>query len=192
MRDHASGPYAVHQGAALGVFLCLLAAPVFAVEPYEVDIGLWTCPHGHVIQRDGTCKSDDEIPHGPVVEISSLPSAGDGAPTTCPSGGCDSLAAPFYWSIYSAAAAQLGYGASSSPYYGGWAARAHRFHSGKLAFGGLVPLGLAPGGFLGAPRRHFWSFSARSSQTRSLGGRFFGGTVRGTSSHRAGRGRTWR
>jgi hypothetical protein len=40
---------------------------------------MWTCPRGYQIQRDSTCKSDTEIPHGPVVEISALPSAGDGA-----------------------------------------------------------------------------------------------------------------
>jgi hypothetical protein len=183
-------PRAFLGGAVLGAAL-LAASSAVAAEPYEVDVGLWTCPRGYQIQHDGTCKSDDEIPHGPIVEISSLPSAGDGAPTTCPSGGCDSLAAPFYWSIYSAAT-QLGYGAWSSSYYGGCGARGRRFHSGELAFGGLAPLSLAPGGFVSVPQRHFGSFSARSSQTRSLGGRFFGGTVRGTSSHRAGQGRTWR
>jgi hypothetical protein len=28
------------------------------------------------------------VPHGPVVEVSTLSSAGEGAPRTCPSGGC--------------------------------------------------------------------------------------------------------
>jgi hypothetical protein len=75
MRNHASGPYAVHHGVGLGLFLSLLASSAFAVDPYEVDLGLWTCPRGYQIQPDGTCKSDEELPHRPVVEISSLPSA---------------------------------------------------------------------------------------------------------------------
>jgi len=170
-------------GAAL-----LAASSAVAAEAYEVEVGLWTCPRGYQIQRDGSCKSDAEITHGPVVEISSLPSAGDGAPTTCPRGGCDSLLPPVFLSIYSAAM-QFGYSGWSDPNFRGWGTG---FSGAEWALGSLARMGCAPRSFLGAPRRRFESISARSSQTRSLGGQFFGGTVRGTSSHRAGRGRTWR
>jgi hypothetical protein len=165
-------------GAAL-----LAASPAVGTEPYEVEVGLWTCPRGYQIQRDGSCKSDAEITHGPVVEISSLPSAGDGAPTTFPSGGFDSLFPPVFLSIYSAAM-QLGYDGWSDPNFRGWGTG---LGDAEWALGSLAPVGL-----LGAPRRRFESISARSSQTRSLGGQLFSGTGRRTSSHRAGRSRTRR
>jgi hypothetical protein len=47
------------------------------------------CERGYVIKA-GACIADADLPHGPVVEVSSLPSAGDGAVggRSCPSGGC--------------------------------------------------------------------------------------------------------
>jgi len=203
MRRHVSGLYVL--GAILAALISFRVAPAFAVEPYEVEVGLWTCPRGYQIQTDGTCKSNAELPHGPVVEISSLPSAGDGAPTACPSGGCDSLLAPLFYSIYSSiySAPMLGYGAwdwryyasSSSwlyhdgwtwPYYSGWAG--HRRFDGQLGFWKRARWGASWGGFQGG-RRHFHSFSARGSRPWSTRRGVFGGTASG---HSADRGRTWR
>jgi hypothetical protein len=64
---------------------------VLVVLPFEYMPGLWTCPRGYVI-RSGQCLADAEVVHGPVMEVSTVPSAGDGAPgTVCPSGGCSVL-----------------------------------------------------------------------------------------------------
>ncbi len=70
--------------------LTILALLVLAVLPYQIG-GWWTCPQGYVI-RSGQCLADAEVVHGPVTEVSRLPSAGEGAPgTVCPSGGCSVL-----------------------------------------------------------------------------------------------------
>ena len=47
----------------------------------EVAQGLYSCERGYLI-REGRCIPFEELDHGPVVEVSSLPSAGDGAPGT--------------------------------------------------------------------------------------------------------------
>jgi hypothetical protein len=192
MRGHVSALYVL--GAVLGASLSLLVAPAFAVEPYEVDVGLWTCPRGYQIQTDGTCKSDAKLPHGPVVEISSLPSAGDGAPATCPSGACDALLAPLFYSIYSAPM-QFAHGDWSWPYYDGWSSWPYYggrtwpydrtwswppFH-GEPAFWNRASFGLARGGVPHAARR-FHSVSARGSRPSFARGGAFGGTASG---HRA-------
>jgi hypothetical protein len=57
----------------------------------------------------GRCLADAELPHGPIVEVSPLPSAGDGAPGTCPSGGCRS-----YARSYGAPGSQRGYSYTTS------------------------------------------------------------------------------
>jgi hypothetical protein len=69
-----------------------LVSLAHGVEPYEVETGLWTCPRGYVI-RQGKCLSTEELA-GPKTEVSKLPSAGNGAPTSCPSGGCQTAAGP--------------------------------------------------------------------------------------------------
>jgi hypothetical protein len=166
----------------LYVGVALLASPALAVEPYEIATGLWTCPRGYVIQGDSTCKPDTEIPHGPVVEISELLSAGDGAPTTCPSSGCGSNA-PSYLSAY------------SGPAYGGWS-HSRWFRGRGLTFGrpGLFAQtrSFAPGGFLAAPR-HVHSMPERRSHPGFAGGKFFAGSSpRGVPHHRGGKGRAWR
>jgi hypothetical protein len=63
--------------------------PSIELPPHfeEVAYGLYACERGWVLYQ-GRCVTDTEVPHGPVVDISSLRSAGDGAPGTCPSGGC--------------------------------------------------------------------------------------------------------
>ena len=152
----------------------------------EVAYGLYSCERGYFI-RQGQCIPFEEIPHGPVVEISSLPSAGDGAPGTCPSGGCGSFAAPSYSSfVYSGAG--LGYGYDWPLYFGGWRSvrHAHRFRGGELAFAEFGSFGreqrFASGGFLMEPRR-FHSFPERRARGWFAGARF--------GSNREGRGR-WR
>ena len=47
----------------------------------EVTLGLYACDPGFVMTTAG-CAPDAEVVHGPTIEISSLPSAGDGAPGT--------------------------------------------------------------------------------------------------------------
>jgi hypothetical protein len=151
----------------------------------EVAYGLYSCERGYLI-RQGRCIPFEELEHGPVVEISSLPSAGDGAPGMCPSGGCDSFAVPSY-STFVYSGAGLRYGYDWPLYFGGRSVRrAHRFCGGELAFAGFGSFGreqrFASGGFLMAPLR-FHSFPERRSRGGFAGARF--------GSNREGRGR-WR
>jgi hypothetical protein len=61
----------------------------------EVAPGLY-CEHGYLL-RQGRCVSFLDIATGPVVE---MPSAGEGAPTTCPNDGCGfSYVAPTDWGL---------------------------------------------------------------------------------------------
>jgi len=183
--------------ARVAVLLLAIAARSLAADlsPHMIEVGGWlTCERGYVIKQ-GRCISFADIPPGPTVEISELPSAGDGAPGTCPSGGCGSLA-PSYWSVYSGVT-QSGYGGWSGSYYGGWpyVPGARHLRGGQLACGQSGPFGqdrrFMPGGFVSAPQRHFHSFSARGSHAGFTGGRFFGGSPRGVAHQRSGRGRAW-
>jgi hypothetical protein len=54
---------------------------------HEVSLGLFECDRGFVMTV-ASCVSEDMMVRGPQFEISSLRSAGGGAPGTCPSGGC--------------------------------------------------------------------------------------------------------
>jgi hypothetical protein len=54
---------------------------------HEAALGLYACDPGFVMTKAG-CVADATVVHGPTIEISALPSAGEGAPGTCPSGGC--------------------------------------------------------------------------------------------------------
>ena len=111
----------------------------------EVDFGLYACDRGYVLV-DGHCLTDAEVPHGPVVIVSDLPSAGEGAPGTCPSGGC-------YRS-----------GPRSVPYY-------YAGGSG-LSWGDAFPFGRVKlgRGFHQAGRGHHWrGGSSRSPMRRATG-----------------------
>lgn len=201
MRGVASGLYGV-LGAALAASVSLLVAPASGVEPYEVDVGLWTCPRGYQIQLDGTCKSNDELAHGPTVEVSPLPSAGDGAPTTCPSGGCGSPFEPLLFSS-SFVPAQLAYGLWDWPYHGGWPSWSDyggwpwgRYSTGSgndlhggVAFWSRAPLDLLRWGGFQRTRQHFYPSSAQGARPGFVRGGVFGGAASG---HRAGRGGRWR
>jgi hypothetical protein len=73
--------------------------PTLAPHFEEVAYGLYACERGYVLMN-GRCLTDAEVPHGPMVEVSDLPSAGDGARGTCPSGGCYQARArnmPYYY-----------------------------------------------------------------------------------------------
>jgi len=109
MPNKSAAPLA---GAALFLFTgCIghsarvLPMPVSNAElpPHVVEVatGLYSCEQGYLI-RQGRCIAFANLPTGPIVEISNLPSAGDGAPTTCPSGGCSFYVAPMYWVSYPA------------------------------------------------------------------------------------------
>ena len=171
--------------ARLVVLLLAIAAPSLAADlsPHMIEVGGWlTCERGYVIKQ-GRCISFADIPPGPVVEISELPSAGEGAPATCPSGGCSSFVAPSDWASYSGP----GYGAAwSYPYYGDW--------SRSLAFGQSGSFrqkpNFVPGGILAAPC-HFRSFPERRSHPAFARGSFFGGSSRSVAHQRSGRGRAW-
>lgn len=168
--------------------LPVLVVTASAVEPYEVEVGLWTCPRGYQIRPDGTCKSDAEIPHGPVVEVSELPSAGEGAPSSCPRGGCDSFVPPFYWWLIASATAELDQGGWRFPrWYEGWSSGGLR--GGDLGLGVLAPPVLSPGGFSSAARHRRHSFSERGSRSRFTGARFLGGSPSHGAVRRGGR---WR
>jgi len=67
-----------HTLTVIGLGIALSAAPAYCVDPYQGWGGWWTCPDGYVIHR-GKCFSDAEIAATPQVEVSKLPSAGDGA-----------------------------------------------------------------------------------------------------------------
>ncbi len=194
-------------GFALVLVFAACAAPMPRPEPaalearaelpphvVEVAYGLYSCERGYVI-RQGCCISLADIPPGPVVEISSLPSAGDGAPRICPSGGCGSYVMPTYLTSYSAPAygyPWYGYGGWPGFYYGSRFCAPHvrRFRGGELAFAGFGSFGrerrLAPAGFFGAPPRQ------SPAVRRSTGGRFFAGSSRGVAAQRSARGGAWR
>ena len=57
--------------------------------------GWLTCERGFTL-RDHRCIADDQVAHGATIEVSSLPSAGEGSsqPRACPSGGCTGAALP--------------------------------------------------------------------------------------------------
>jgi len=61
--------------------------------------GWLTCERGFTL-RDHRCIPDDQVPHGATIEVSSLPSAGEGSrqPRACPSGGCTGGALPAFLS----------------------------------------------------------------------------------------------
>jgi len=76
-------------------FLLFCSTVAIGVDfpPHVIDAGGgWiSCERGYVLQNH--CgPSDADVVHGPTIEISTLPSAGEGAPGTCPSGGCRSAA----------------------------------------------------------------------------------------------------
>jgi hypothetical protein len=148
----------------------------------EVAQGLYSCERGYLIKQ-GRCIPYEELSHRPVVEISSLPSAGEGASggRACPSGGCGSYVAPPSYStfVYSGAGSHDYW---PGLYYGGALCPPHvrRFRGGEFAFGGRAgsfvrERRVASGGFFGAPS---YSLSKRRSQPRGM----FGG-------NRTGRGR---
>jgi hypothetical protein len=107
-------------------FVLLLPAVALAMEhAHEVWGGWVECDSGYVMLSNA-CVAPSVAAERDFI-VSSLPSAGDGAPGTCPSGGC-SYSAPAYYSI-DAAPAYYGGGWSSpyydgigwgSAYYGGW------------------------------------------------------------------------
>lgn len=70
--------------------MVLLASATYAAEvpPHARSAGggWYDCEPGYVMTR-GACISEPEIAAN-AFEVSSLPSAGEGAPGTCPSGGC--------------------------------------------------------------------------------------------------------
>jgi hypothetical protein len=75
------------------VFLAL-ATLAYADGPpnaHSVGGGLYECNKGFVMLYDGgrpQC-APEAMTRGPRFEVSTVPSAGDGAKTDCPSGGCD-------------------------------------------------------------------------------------------------------
>jgi hypothetical protein len=87
----------------------------------EVAYGLYSCERGYFL-KEGRCIADADLPRGPIVEMSSVPSAGDGAPGGCPSGGCRSY---FYARTYGFGGYSAGSGSRDwrhSPYsaHGAW------------------------------------------------------------------------
>lgn len=65
-------------GAMVGLFGSTVAAG--GLPPHMIDLGYGTltCERDYVLRR-GECIAFDDLPHGPVVEISELPSAGEGS-----------------------------------------------------------------------------------------------------------------
>jgi hypothetical protein len=167
--------------AVLGVSLAGLAVAESGDHLEPVGGGWYSCERGYIL-RGGECVAETAIPPGPEVIVSDLPSAGEGAPTTCPSGGCDSFA-PSYWRVY------------SGPTYGGWS-HSRRFRGGDLVHGHSGLFGqrqsFMVGGFLSAPQTHFHPMPERNSHPGTSGAKFFGGSSRGVAGHRSGKGRTWR
>jgi hypothetical protein len=107
------------------------------LPPHVVEVaqGLYSCERGYLIKQ-GRCIPFEELPPGPAMEVSSLPSAGDGAPGTCPSGGCGAWysSTPSYSFVYAGANY---YGAGWPGFYDGriCVPRVHRFRGGEFAFG---------------------------------------------------------
>jgi hypothetical protein len=153
-------------------FVLVLPAFAMAVEhAHEVWGGWVECDRGYVMASN-ECISESDAVEQKVV-VSDLPSAGDGAPGTCPSGGCGYSMAPSFYSVYSAPA----YGGDwSTGYYGGWNSggwsRSRSFRGGESPW----PTGrfAAAGGFTFGPRR-FHSMPEQRSDPGFAGGRFFGG-----------------
>jgi hypothetical protein len=146
--------------------------PVLPPHVIEVAEGLFSCERGYLIKQ-GRCVSYADIPPGPVVEISSVPSAGDGGPGTCPSGECGSWysSTPSYSFVYSGASY---YGGGPRLYDGRICApRGRHFRGGELAFSGsfgsfVQARRFAAAEFMGA-RLGLQSSAGRRSQA---GGRF--------------------
>jgi hypothetical protein len=73
--------------------LALFPITAFASDLHKVQVwGGWSsCESGYVMRR-GECIAESDIPAGPEVIVSDLPSAGEGSrsPRSCPSGGCGS------------------------------------------------------------------------------------------------------
>jgi hypothetical protein len=156
----------------------LEARAVLPPHVVEVAEGLFSCERGYLIKQ-GRCVPFEELEHGPVVEVSSLPSAGEGPPGTCPSSGCgSSYSAPFSSTLVYSGAGQYGYYGASWPWFSnGWicAPRARRFRGGELASSGsfasfIQERRFAAAEFIGA-RLGLQSSAGRRSQSR---GRFIG------------------
>jgi hypothetical protein len=137
--------------------------------------GWYSCAPGYVLRR-GACLAESEIPAGPEFIVSSLPSAGDGAPGTCPSGGCGSYVTPSYSTFVYSGGSSYDYW-SAGFYYGGGVLcppRARRFRGSEFAFGRFGSFvqerRFAAAEFMGA-RLGFQSSGVRRSQA---GGRFGG------------------
>jgi len=153
------------------------------LPPHVVEVaqGLYSCERGYLI-RQGRCIPYPDIPPGPAMEISSLPSAGDGADggRACPSGGCGSWysSTPSYSFVYSGASY---YGAGWPGFYDGriCVPRARHFRGGELAFGGRF------GSFVQERRFAATEFmGARRGFSSSAGRRFQGGGRFGASGTR--------
>jgi hypothetical protein len=137
----------------------------------EVAQGLFSYERGYLIKQ-GRCIPYEELAHGPIVEISNVPSAGDGAPETCPSGGCSSYASPSYPVVYSGLG-QYGYDYwPAGFYYGGLGGvfcppHVRRFRGGEFAFGGRAR------SFVQERRYEAWksSFPGASFRIHSFAGR---------------------
>src|SRR6185295_9985172 len=68
--------------------LSLFSVDVLALEnAHEVWGGWLECDSGYVMTREQRCILESEALADRFI-VSELPSAGDGAPGTCPSGGC--------------------------------------------------------------------------------------------------------
>ena len=171
-RDHAA-----HAGATVTVStmraslvalaVLLVAFPAFAIEhAHEVWGGWVECDRGFVM-RANECVSLEQIEADKVI-VSDLPSAGDGAPTACPSGGCYADVAPSYYDAYSASPF-VGW---SYPYVAGWS-DSHRWQNARTP-----PRSFAPSGFQNSPR-HFHAVPDRRSQGVFASRLFSGGSSRG-------------
>jgi hypothetical protein len=146
------------------------------LPPHMVEVaqGLFSCERGYFIKQGG-CISYADIPPGPVVEISSLPSAGEGAGggRACPSGGCGSYASPSYSAFVYSGASSYEYWPAGF-YYGGLGGvpcppHVRRFRGSEFAFGGRAgsfvrERTFASGGFFGRAPVRVHSFAERRPQ----------------------------
>jgi hypothetical protein len=155
----------------------LEARAVLPPHVVEVAGGLFSCERGYLI-RQGRCISFADIPPGPTMEISSVPSAGDGAAggRLCPSGGSGSYASPSYSTFVYSGGSSYDYWPAGF-YYGGGGVfcppRARRFRGSELAFGGrfgsfVQERRFAAAEFMGARR----GFSSSTGRRFQAGGRF--------------------
>jgi hypothetical protein len=151
----------------VAVLIALGASPTLALEHAHQVWGGWLeCDRGFVM-RANECVSLEQIEADKFI-VSDLPSAGDGAPTTCPSGGCSSAVAPTYYYAYSAPFL----GDWSYPYVGGWS-HSHRWRDQRS------PLrSFANSGFQNTPR-HFNAVPDGRAHAGFGSRLFFGGTSRG-------------